>query len=278
MPIVAVAVCPHPPLLVPELAPGDDAILTELRSACAAAVDRLAEAAPTELYVVGAGAGPTRVHPPGSRGTFTGYGPAVEVTFAGSPDRSMAAAPASDAPAALSGQAEPAGLPLSLLAGGWLAARSRLAGSPCTGLAVSAGLAPEECAAVGREIAGGDGRRALLVMGDGSARHSEHAPVHLDPRAEAFDATVADALGTADTATLARLDPTLAAELAAQGRSAWQVLAGATSTGATGAGATGAGATDTGATGAGVWSAVLEYAASPFGVGYFVATWFPEKG
>lgn len=246
MPIVAVAVCPHPPLLVPELAPGDDAILSELRSACAAAVDRLADAVPTELYVIGAGTGATtRIHPPGSRGSFTGYGPAVEVTFSG-------------------GTPRPDGLPLALLAGGWLAARTRLAGLPTTGLEVPADLAPDECAALGHEIAGTApnrvgvepaARRALLVMGDGSARHSEHAPVHLDPRAEAFDATVAGALEDADPRGLARLDPTLAAELAAQGRAAWQVLAGAAGTGR--------------------WTASLDYAASPFGVGYFVATWFP---
>jgi hypothetical protein len=240
MPIVAVAVCPHPPLLVPELGPGDDTILDELRSACTAAVDRLADAAPTQLYVIGAGTGPTRVHPPGSRGSFTGYGPAVEVRFAGGTP-----APAAD------------GLPLSLLAGGWLAARSRVAGVPATGVAVPAELAPAECVALGQEIAGAAGRRALLVMGDGSARHSEHAPVHLDPRAEAFDATVAGALESADTGSLARLDPALAAELAAQGRAAWQVLAGAAGTGR--------------------WSAGLDYAASPFGVGYFVATWFPAS-
>jgi hypothetical protein len=269
MPIVAVAVCPHPPLLVPELAPGDDAILSELRAACAAAVDRLADAAPTELYVIGAGTGATRIHPPGSRGSFTGYGPAVEVTFSGG--TATAEAPAGETPATEVSprNVSPDGLPLALLAGGWLAARSGLAGLPTTGVAVPADLAPDECAALGREIAGTTSggaaadpapadptaRRALLVMGDGSARHSEHAPAHLDPRAEAFDATVAGALETADTGSLARLDPTLAAELAAQGRAAWQVLAGAAGTGR--------------------WTASLDYAASPFGVGYFVATWFP---
>jgi hypothetical protein len=264
MPIVAVAVCPHPPLLVPELGPGDDAILSELRAACAAAVDRLADAAPTELYVIGAGTGTTRIHPPGSRGSFAGYGPAVEVTYAGGP--ATGGKPAGEAPVAEvpAGDASPDGLPLALLVGGWLAARSRVAGVPTTGVAVPTELAPEECVALGREIAGATsgrvvadpaGRRALLVMGDGSARHSEHAPVHLDPRAEAFDATVAGALETAGTGSLARLDPTLATELAAQGRAAWQVLAGAAGTGR--------------------WTASLDYAASPFGVGYFVATWFP---
>jgi hypothetical protein len=239
MPIVAVAVCPHPPLLVPELVPGDDPILAELRSACASAVDLLADAAPTELYLVGAGAGPTRRHPPGSRGSFTGYGPAVEVAFAGGPPADR-----------------PERLPLALLAGGWLARRGRVASLPCTGLAVAADLPPAGCAALGRELADTSARRALLVLGDGSARHSEHAPVHLDPRAEMFDAVVAGALAAADTDTLARLDPALAGELAAQGRAAWQVLAGAA--------------------GARTWTARLRYAGNPYGVGYFVASWSPD--
>jgi hypothetical protein len=93
----------------------------------------------------------------------------------------------------------------------------------------------------------------LLVMGDGSPRRSEHSPVHLHPRAELFDSTVAAALELADHATLAALDPDLATELHAAGRAPWQVLAGATTT----AGLRGE----------------LGYHAAPYGVGYFVATW-----
>jgi aromatic ring-opening dioxygenase LigB subunit len=94
---------------------------------------------------------------------------------------------------------------------------------------------------------------ALLVMGDGSARRSEHSPVHLHPRAEIFDSTVAAALDLADATTLAALDPELALELQAAGRAPWQVLAGAT-----------ASADLTGN---------LLYHAAPYGVGYFVASW-----
>ena len=64
-------------------------------------------------------------------------------------------------------------------------------------------------------------------MGDGSARRSEHSPVHLHPRAEIFDTTVANALQHRDLDVLNALDPDLAAELQAAGRAPWQVLAGA---------------------------------------------------
>jgi hypothetical protein len=88
-------------------------------------------------------------------------------------------------------------------------------------------------------------------MGDGSARRSEHSPVHLHPRAEVFDTTVATALHHADSAVLAALDPDLAAELQAAGRAPWQVLAAVLETGLNGN---------------------LTYHAAPYGVGYFVAT------
>ncbi|PBO30235.1 TetR family transcriptional regulator [Streptomyces albidoflavus] len=68
-----------------------------------------------------------------------------------------------------------------------------------------------------------------------------------------FDALATEALGAADTASLAGLDPVLAEELGAAGRAPWQVLAGA-------------------AAGAGL-SGKLLYDEAPYGVGYFVAAW-----
>lgn len=68
-----------------------------------------------------------------------------------------------------------------------------------------------------------------------------------------FDALAAEALGTADTAALAGLDPVLAEKLGAAGRAPWQVLAGA-------------------AAGAGLAGKLL-YDEAPYGVGYFVAAW-----
>jgi hypothetical protein len=53
--IRAAAVCPHPPLLVPEVAPGTLDELHDLRGACAASVQTLLGAEPQRIVVVGAG-------------------------------------------------------------------------------------------------------------------------------------------------------------------------------------------------------------------------------
>jgi aromatic ring-opening dioxygenase LigB subunit len=142
-------------------------------------------------------------------------------------------------------------LPLSLAIGAWLIEQTKTADLPRTYLGVPTDASPAHCLELGREIAAGNDRIGLLVMGDGSARRSEHSPVHLHPRAEIFDTTVATALHNADSAVLAALDPDLAAELQAAGRAPWQVLAGALQ--------------------ATALSGNLTYHAAPYGVGYFVA-------
>lgn len=58
---------------------------------------------------------------------------------------------------------------------------------------------------------------ALVVVADGSARRGEKAPGHVHPGAEAFDDRVEAALRAGDAATLAGLDPRLAAELWCEG-------------------------------------------------------------
>ncbi|MGC4939591.1 class III extradiol dioxygenase subunit B-like domain-containing protein [Kribbella sp. DT2] len=223
MPVVSAAVCPHPPLLVPEVASGAATDLDDLRAACLVAIDKLATA--DRLVVIGAGPTATQ-YDSDAAGTFTPYGARVQV-----------------------GDGVPV-LPLSLAVGAWLLNQSKAAELSRTYLSITADLPPGDCLALGRELANGNDRVALLVMGDGSARRSEHSPVHLHPRAELFDQTVAAALHLADTTTLAALDPALAAELHAAGRAPWQVLA--ATTGLTGD---------------------LLYHAAPYGVGYFVANW-----
>jgi hypothetical protein len=233
VPIVAAAVCPHPPLLIPEVATGAAAELDHLRDACTAAIDELAAARPDALLLVGSGADKTW-YGADAGGSFAAYGaPAVEVDL-GAPRQGTL-------------------LPLSLLVGAWLVRRSKTVDLPRTALSVPADALPADCLALGKELAARPERLALLVMGDGSARRSEHSPVHLHPRAELFDTTVAKALGSADTDVLAALDPELAAELQAAGRAPWQVLAGTP----------------------GPWRAELRYDAAPYGVGYFVASWRP---
>lgn len=53
--MIRAAVCPHPPLLVPEVAPGTLDELGDLRTACADAVAALVASAPRRIVVVGAG-------------------------------------------------------------------------------------------------------------------------------------------------------------------------------------------------------------------------------
>ena len=230
MPVVAAAVCPHPPLLVPEVAGGGAAELDDLRAACLAALDQLTDA--DTLVIVGVGPVTGTRYAASAGGTFGPYGaPSVRVG---------------------SGEGDPV-LPLSLTVGAWLVDQSKVASLPRYSVTVAVDETPAACLELGQELAHGNDRVALLVMGDGSPRRSEHSPVHLHPRAELFDTTVAAALDLADTETLAALDPDLATELHAAGRAPWQVLAGATTT-------------------AGLHGQ-LRYHAAPYGVGYFVASW-----
>ncbi|GAA2200178.1 MULTISPECIES: class III extradiol dioxygenase subunit B-like domain-containing protein [Streptomyces] len=235
--LVASAVCPCPPLLVPEVAAGAAPELDAARAACTDALGVLAAARPDLLVVVGtAGQGEHGPYPQGTRGTFRGFGVDLDVRLGPAgpsvPERE---------------------LPTSLAVAAWLLERTGWADAPIEGLGVPDTLEPEQCAATGRELAGRAGRVALLVMGDGSACRTLKAPGYLDERAAPFDAEVARALAAADAAALRALDPGLARELKAAGRAPWQILAGA--------------AEHTGLTGS------LLYEDAPYGVGYLVATW-----
>lgn len=245
--LVAAAVCPCPPLLVPEVAAGAAPELEALRSACADAVGLLAASRPDLLVAVGPAGVPGRgAFPAGSPGSFREYGVALDVTLGAAPEGARKGAEgAQDGPGA------DRGLPPSLAVAAWLL-RSWGA-APVRGLGVGEQLDPGRCAQAGRETAASARRVALLVMGDGSACRTVKAPGYLDERAEGFDAGVAAALASADTAALASLDPALALDLRAAGRAPWQLLAGA-------------------AQGAGL-SGELLYEGAPYGVGYFASTW-----
>ncbi|MEW2352749.1 hypothetical protein [Spirillospora sp. NPDC029432] len=231
--LISAAVCPHPPLLVPAMAGEAAGELDALRAACGTAVGRLRAAVEASdgcvLYVVG-GDTVTRAYGPDASGSLHPYG--------------LGERPAPDA----------AVLPLSLTIGEWLLRGSGL-DARFQGVAYDA--SPEECARLGRELAGSAGRVALLVMGDGSACLTEKAPGYLHPDAGAYDAAVARALERADAAALAALDPKVSHEVQAAGRAAWQVLAGAAVTAPAPAR---------------YESELLAYEA-PYGVGYFVASW-----
>ncbi|GAA3485963.1 class III extradiol dioxygenase subunit B-like domain-containing protein [Streptomyces cremeus] len=236
--LVAAAVCPCPPLLVPEVAAGAAPELDTARNACADALGVLAASRPDLLVVAGPAARDRRgPHPEGARGSFGGFGVGLEVRLGEDTPEGAAAGP----------------LPDSLAVGAWLLGRTGWNGAPVEGLGVGESLEAARCADAGRELARRADRVALLVMGDGSACRTLKAPGYLDERAEDFDAGAARALGDADTAALLALDAGLARTLKVSGRAPWQVLAGA------------AAGTDLGGR--------LLYAEAPYGVGYFVAAW-----
>ncbi|MFF3904927.1 class III extradiol dioxygenase subunit B-like domain-containing protein [Streptomyces sp. NPDC001848] len=234
--LVAAAVCPCPPLLVPEVAAGAAPELDGARAACEDALGVLAAARPDRLVVVGpAEEGREGSYAEGAPGSFRGFGVDLDVRLGAG------------------GTGEERELPRSLAVAAWLLERTRWADAPVEGLAVPELLAPERCAELGAGLAGRAERMALLIMGDASACRSVKAPGYLDERAAGFDAEVARALGAADLPALNSLDPALAQELKACGRAPWQILAGA-------------------AEGA-CLSGSLLYDEAPYGVGYVVAAW-----
>jgi HPt (histidine-containing phosphotransfer) domain-containing protein len=70
--ILAVSVCPHPPLLVPELAPGTNDELGGLRAACDASVAALVASGAGRVVVLGAGLDAD--HDKSAGGTLAAYG------------------------------------------------------------------------------------------------------------------------------------------------------------------------------------------------------------
>ncbi|MEJ8671436.1 class III extradiol dioxygenase subunit B-like domain-containing protein [Streptomyces sp. MS1.AVA.1] len=235
--LVAAAVCPCPPLLVPQVAAGAAPELDAARAACTDALGVLAAARPDLLVVVGpAEEGGHGTYAEGTPGSFRGFGVDADVRLG-----------------AESAEEPQRALPTSLAVAAWLLERTAWSDAPIEGLGVGEPLDAERCIDIGRDIAARADRVALLVMGDASACRTLKAPGYLDERAAPFDASVARALGKADVAALKELDTELARELKASGRASWQVLAGA--------------AEEAGLAGA------LLYEDAPYGVGYLVATW-----
>ncbi|MFD4376182.1 class III extradiol dioxygenase subunit B-like domain-containing protein [Streptomyces sp. NPDC058486] len=232
--LVAAAVCPCPPLLVPEVASGAASELEEVRAHCADALGVLAAARPDRVYVVGAvSEGEAGAFPGGSGGSFAGFGVDLAVRLGEGPGGRP--------------------LPDSLAVGAWLLSRTDRADVPVEGLGVDERAGVEECAESGRRLAASADRVALLVLGDGSACRTVKSPGYFDERAAGFDAEAARVLGSADVPGVLALDADLAYELKAAGRAPWQVLAGA-------------------AEGAGLAGRLLHEDA-PYGVEYLVAVW-----
>ncbi|MFJ4682532.1 class III extradiol dioxygenase subunit B-like domain-containing protein [Streptomyces sp. NPDC091377] len=242
--LVAAAVCPCPPLLVPEVASGAAPEMADARAACVDALGVLAAARPDRLLVVGpAGERELGSYAEGTPGYFRGFGVETDVRLGRAEPETASADPGAERP-----------LPTSLAVAAWLLNSAGWADAPIEGLAVGEPFDAERCIQIGREAAGAGGERVvLLVMGDGSACRTLKAPGYLDERAAPYDAAAARALGAADVAALKGLDLALSRQLKVSGRAPWQVLAGA--------------AEDAGLSGS------LLYDDAPYGVGYLVAAW-----
>jgi hypothetical protein len=144
-------------------------------------------------------------------------------------------------------------LPLSLTIGKWLLAGALPPSPSVTWQGIASGAATADCLSLGEKLAALAPRVALLAMGDGPGRRARGVPGATDAEADRYDEQVSAALAAADPGALAALDPRRDQELFVAGRAAWQVLAGAAAPGA--------------------FTADLRYAAAPFEVSYYVASW-----
>jgi hypothetical protein len=199
---VAGVVCPHPPLLVPEVAQRTSPALDDLRAACGAAVDALLQGRPEVIVCVGDGLTLLR-YDESHGGTMRGFG--VDVRAGGG---SLA-------------------LPPALTIGAWLLDRAGWHG-PRRYVSLPRELTRDEAVETGQKLAAAQLRVGVLALGDGSAKRSADAPGYFDDRAEPFDAEVARALAAPDPKWLTEaLSPLACAELWVSGRQAWQLLAGA---------------------------------------------------
>ena len=230
---MSAAFCPHPPLMLPEVAGTAAAELDPIRTACGVALRAMMSATPDQLVMLGS-APTSTMHSPVARGTLAPYGVDREVHLG------------------LPGCGGAVELPLSLTIGAWLVTSELGPRSGTLGFSVGPDFprskAGSELAALVQEC-----RVGLIVMGDGSARRSIAAPGYLDERAADFDAQIEAALETGDTDALEAIPQELGAELLAAGVASWRAAAALFPSPPK--------------------SAALHYAGAPYGVGYFVASW-----
>ncbi|OBH86998.1 hypothetical protein A5681_14690 [Mycobacterium scrofulaceum] len=194
-----IAIVPSAPLLVPELAGGAAAEVTDLVAAVLAAAAFL----PARWTVIGAAAR-DGVWGPDAAGTFAGFG--VDVRVGLSP---RAAAPAD--------------LPLSALVAGWVRGQVR-PDATAEARIYRTDRDAETALAEGRALRAELDRSAepigVLVVADGANTLTPAAPGGYDPANADAQLTLDDALATGDVAALARLPRQIL------GRVAFQVLAG----------------------------------------------------
>lgn len=304
--IVAAAVCPGPPFLVPGLAPRLAHAVPGLVAASTAAVASLA--ATERIVVVTTGfrdVGPVR-RGPGWVITASSLArsdlPVVECVrlpadpgagpspVAGAGRSPIPGADASECLAASWGEADPGG---AAAVGTIVAAHlleTAAVGVPTTAVEIDPD-APEPADQVRALVADLDDGVAtgLLVIADGAAAHGGHAPAAEDPAAPEFDRALLSALAQADPDALASFCRDRAGEadaLRCESLPAWAALAGLTigspptspsTTGSSSRPSTRIRPTTTtrpttrrtGRPTAGL----IDYYGAPFGVGYIVAEW-----
>lgn len=221
MTLLAVGFVPGAPLLIPAVAGAAAPLDAELREASLGAVRRLIDAAPTEVVVAA---------PVTTAGEWLGD---ASWDFAGF------GVPRAD----FLGDVR---LPWPLGIGAWLLDEAGWSGQRRF---VGVGGTEDDRDTI--QLSEG---AAVLAIGDGSACRTEKAPGHLDPRAKAFDAAIADCLAAGDINRLGHTDALLATELMCAGLPVWRWLAKAMA-------------------GQSVATADLSADVAPYGVGYFVASW-----
>lgn len=259
--LVAAAVVPATPMILPEVSPGTEASMAPLRAATATAVQWLLAGPAQVLWVVAVtrdqpeGEALHGILPAGAEGDLAGYGlPELSATL-GAGAWSDGAVAGLGAPVLAGG----ARLPVELVLAGRLLG-DRAGDRAVRGVAVREGMSGARAAALGAGLAGLAARVVLLVCADGSARGDAASPGHLHAGAHALDDEVAAALTAVDTTALAELDPVRCEQLWFAGRAGLQLVAGAAA-----------------AAGDVTWKGRLDCADRPHGVGLFVARWLQAR-
>ena len=258
--MLAAAVLPHPPLLVPDLAAGAASLVAPLLAACDSVIAEMLALEPRSVVLIGSGPA-TGLRTTAETGALAGFGAGPGAPATARPATASGAGSGTGVGPGIGAGTSGGGLPLSLAIGRWLLERADWTGDVVL-QEVTADTSAEECERLGARLAVDVGPDSVwLALGDGSNRRGPRSPGHDDPRAAGFDAEVVRAFATGDLAALRALDPELATVLGAAGRPAWQVLAGAV-------------AATPG------WTAIgsrVHYDEAPFGVEYLVADWRPRS-
>jgi len=220
-----------------------------MREACSVALQRVVDAQPDLVIVVGDDSGRS-TYGAGTHGSFAGFG--VPVTTA---------LPGADMDGRVVNRDR---LPLSLAVAAMLMERVRPWPS-VRGEGLPTTMTSVDAVALGAEWADSAGRVALIAMGDGAATLTVKAPGYLVEGADQWQELVTQALAEADLAAVKAIAPADADTFQAAGRVAWQVAAGAADGAAEPSGADPSGAER--------WVGELLADESPYGVAYLVAVW-----